>query len=253
MQIDWLTVIAQIINFLVLIWLLKRFLYQPVIDAMDKREQRIAASLREAEQREQIAAERIQEYQNKIGELDLERDQMIEEATTAATTRRQELLEEARDEVEVKRHHWQQQVEQEKQDFLRGLRYQAADSIQAIARHALSDLATRELEEQIVENFIQQLETLDAAARQKFASTAETALISTSFNLEATMRAKLAQAIHKHIVPGIDIVYDESPDLLCGIELTLSGRRLSWTLSAYLEQLEQRMHNQLGAASVDGG
>ncbi len=51
MQIDWLTVIAQIVNFLILVWLLKRFLYQPVINAMDQREQRIAERLQKAELR----------------------------------------------------------------------------------------------------------------------------------------------------------------------------------------------------------
>ena len=48
MAIDWFTIGAQILNFLVLVWLLKRFLYQPVLDAIDKREKRIAATLADA-------------------------------------------------------------------------------------------------------------------------------------------------------------------------------------------------------------
>ncbi len=49
MLIDWFTVAAQVINFLVLVWLLKRFLYQPIIDAIDAREKRIAAELADAD------------------------------------------------------------------------------------------------------------------------------------------------------------------------------------------------------------
>ena len=43
MLIDGFTVGAQVLNFLILVWLMKRFLYQPILDAIDAREQRIAA------------------------------------------------------------------------------------------------------------------------------------------------------------------------------------------------------------------
>ncbi|HQU90423.1 MAG TPA: F0F1 ATP synthase subunit B, partial [Denitromonas sp.] len=49
MLIDWFTVVAQLLNFLILVWLLKRFLYQPVLDAIDAREQRIAKELAQAD------------------------------------------------------------------------------------------------------------------------------------------------------------------------------------------------------------
>ena len=48
MSIDWITVIAQIANFLVLVWLLKRFLYRPILDGIDAREAEIARSMAEA-------------------------------------------------------------------------------------------------------------------------------------------------------------------------------------------------------------
>ena len=49
MHIDWLTVVAQIVNFLVLVYLLKRFLYGPILQAMDDRQAGIAARLQEAD------------------------------------------------------------------------------------------------------------------------------------------------------------------------------------------------------------
>jgi F-type H+-transporting ATPase subunit c len=49
MLIDWFTVGAQLLNFLILAWLLKRFLYRPILDALDAREQRIAAELADAD------------------------------------------------------------------------------------------------------------------------------------------------------------------------------------------------------------
>ncbi|MFQ3186924.1 MAG: F-type H+-transporting ATPase subunit b, partial [Marinomonas primoryensis] len=51
MLIDWFTVIAQLINFLVLVWLLKRFLYRPILNAIDAREKRIADELADADEK----------------------------------------------------------------------------------------------------------------------------------------------------------------------------------------------------------
>ena len=48
MLIDWFTVGAQLLNFLILVWLLKRFLYKPILGAIDIRERRIAAELADA-------------------------------------------------------------------------------------------------------------------------------------------------------------------------------------------------------------
>jgi len=48
MLIDWFTVGAQALNFIILVWLLKRFLYKPILGAVDAREKRIAAELADA-------------------------------------------------------------------------------------------------------------------------------------------------------------------------------------------------------------
>ena len=56
MLIDWFTVGAQALNFLVLVWLLKRFLYKPILNAVDAREKRIAAELADADAKKAAAA-----------------------------------------------------------------------------------------------------------------------------------------------------------------------------------------------------
>lgn len=65
MLIDWFTVGAQTLNFLILVWLMKRFLYQPVLDAIDAREQRIAQELADAAQKQAQAQQEREEFQKK--------------------------------------------------------------------------------------------------------------------------------------------------------------------------------------------
>jgi F-type H+-transporting ATPase subunit b len=68
--IDWYTVAAQALNFLILVWLLKRFLYQPVLDAIGAREQRIAMQLADAASKEAAATKEREQFESKNRELD---------------------------------------------------------------------------------------------------------------------------------------------------------------------------------------
>src|ERR1039457_7200635 len=91
MLIDWFTVLAQVVNFLILVWLLKRFLYRPILDAIDAREKRIAKELADAE-----AKKERDEFQHKNEEFEQQRAALLSKATDEAKADRQRLLDEAR-------------------------------------------------------------------------------------------------------------------------------------------------------------
>jgi F-type H+-transporting ATPase subunit b len=245
MQIDWITVSAQIVNFLLLIWLLKRFLYAPVIRAMERREQHIAERLNEAGEREQIAEQAAEEYRERSAALERERDESMAEARRAAEAQKKEMLDDARASVAEARSSWQRQAQQEKQEFLDSLSRRVSESIQAIARKALSDLADAELEEQIVRTFIERLKHLDNSTRRAMAETADGVRIASTFELDSTVRGRLTRAIHECVADGLDVRYEPAPELLCGIEITSGGRRLSWNLARYLDELGVRVEEIL--------
>ena len=58
MLINWFTVAAQVVNFLILLYLLKRFLYRPILGAMEERERRIASAMEEATKAEEAARQK---------------------------------------------------------------------------------------------------------------------------------------------------------------------------------------------------
>src|ERR1700722_20992483 len=96
MLIDWFTVGAQALNFLILVWLMKRFLYQPILHAIDVRDQRIAAELADAAAKQADAQKERNEFQHKNEEFDRQRAALLIQATGEANTERQRLLDEAR-------------------------------------------------------------------------------------------------------------------------------------------------------------
>lgn len=250
MQIDWITVTAQIVNFLILVYLLKRFLYAPVMRAMDRRERRVTDRLKEAEEREREAEENAREYREKTEELERKRDEMLGEAREEAERDKRRLLDEAREEIAETRKRWQQQVSREKADFLANLRQRTGDAVQSVARKALADLADAELEAEIVRSFVDRLKSLDEEAREAFGRADGPIRVNTAFELDSGARGRLTRALHEHLAEGAEVDYGESEGLVCGIELAAGGRRLGWSLADYLDELSERVEQALAENQV---
>lgn len=248
MQIDWITVTAQIINFLVLVWLLQHFLYQPVIQAMDRREQRIADRLNEAGQRETEAREQIDEYRDKQARLEEERQSLLEDYRREAREEKQRLLEEARGQVEETRRHWQRQASQEKREFLENLSRQTGRTVAEIAGKALADLADAELEERVVDLFIERLKDLDEDALRDIPASGSKLCVSTAHDLDPHRRGRITRALHEYLGKDLEIEYETAPDLVCGIRLGDEGHAVDWNLADYMSQITERMDSAIDDA-----
>src|SRR5664279_2410139 len=96
MLIDWFTVCAQALNFLILVWLMKHFLYKPILNAIDEREKRVAKELADADAKKAEAQKEHDEFDHKNAEFDEQRATLLSKATGEAQAERQRLLDEAR-------------------------------------------------------------------------------------------------------------------------------------------------------------
>ena len=124
MLIDWFTVIAQIINFLILVFLLWRFLYKPITKTMQERQRRITNRWEEAQVKQEEAAQEAELYRQKQQELDQQRATFINEAKTQAEEERKQLINQARQEVESMQTGWREAIQREQDEFLATLRQQ---------------------------------------------------------------------------------------------------------------------------------
>ena len=242
MLIDWFTVAAQIVNFLILVGLLKYFLYGRIIRAMDQREEKIAARLSEAQQREQEAADERQHYQAKQAELAQQQDDILNQARQEADSERRKLLEEAREEVEAVKSRWYEALEREKNTFLQDLRQRAGRQVYTITRQALADLATADLEHQIVEAFCRRLEEQSPEKRRELTDILQQgaeATITSAFVLSQEAKQKIEDILRDYLPGGTALRYQTSPEVISGIELKAPGHKVAWSLDHYLADLEE--------------
>jgi len=111
---DWFTVVAQIVNFLILVALLKRFLYGPIVRAMDRRETAIATRMEAADKRIDEAEQERMRYEKLARELAEAKDELRLKARKEAEQLRETLLKEAREEVDMSRAKWHEALRSER-------------------------------------------------------------------------------------------------------------------------------------------
>ncbi|MFW5835129.1 MAG: F0F1 ATP synthase subunit B, partial [Pseudomonadota bacterium] len=173
MQIDWLTVSAQLVNFLVLVWLLQHFLYGPITRAMAAREARIEARLDEARRARSDAESEAECLRERQAELERDRERLLREAKEAAEAERREREQQAREAVDRLAKDWRRQLGEERQSFLRDLRDRAENLVYRIAARAIEDLGDEDMEGRIAHGFARRLHDLDEDARGRLAAAAD--------------------------------------------------------------------------------
>lgn len=249
MQIDWLTVAAQIVNFLILVWLLKRFLYGPIMRAVDEREARIAGSLEKAELARSEAADEAARYRQKLAELADDRENLLKAARDEARLVRTELEEQGRAQVHAEREEWLQALADEKASFIVDVRERVLQTFTSLARKGLADLADTELQDQVVRRFLRELRELDTTELAKLKKVAnrrdEETLVRTAFTLSQEQRDRLIMAIREILANDIAIKFDDAPELICGIEIRAAGQLLRWSLDGLMEDVEVDVANAI--------
>lgn len=238
MLIDWFTVGAQIVNFLILIWLLKRFLYGPILRAMHEREERVRSRLEDARQTRREAEEELRRLQSEREGLERARDERLAQASREVQEWKDEALAKARAEVEDKRASWRQAVRQERERELEKVRKRIVRQVLAVSGKALADLADESLERKAADRFLAELRRLRAEGGDGFAHAG-----AVSLRLGGQVSEETGQRLRREL-GGIfpesgDIEVSRDEDMGLGLTVVAGDRKWDWTLHGYLRDLER--------------
>lgn len=249
MLIDWFTVIAQVINFLVLVWLLKRFLYRPILNAIDAREKRIAAELADAATKQAEAQKQCEEFRNKNAEFDNQKASRMSQLQQEAKVERARLLDVARLEAEGMRSKLLSELEREQLGLKEALSQRAQEEVFAIARKILADLAGITLEARMTEIFINRLRDLDdeelADLKSAFKASTQPLQVRTAFTLNESQRGLIEAAVKQILGDQKQIAFATNADLVSGIEISTNGQVIAWSIDDYLFSLAESVDKLL--------
>lgn len=251
MLIDWFTVAAQLINFLILVWLMQRFLYKPILDAIDAREQGIVKRLADAKSTEEKALKEHEEYKKKNKMFEQEHAALLGKVAEEVEAERKRRLKEVNEEADSQATKWQEALSNETRKFNQSLGRRIQDEVFSISRKALMEMANVKLESQVADVFICRLHALSGETKNELATmltnSSKATLIRSALELDPPQQKLVHQALQEVFDVDTKIRFETSPDLISGIELVVNDHKVAWSIDTYLASVKQEMADLLKA------
>jgi F-type H+-transporting ATPase subunit b len=245
MKISWFTVIAQVVNFLILVWLMKRYLYKPVLNAIDEREKKITAQLADAATQKTEAAKLQDEFKQKNEQFAQQRKAMMDKAAADAGDARNKLMEAVRSDGDALRAKQEKSFQDMQEGLGREIAQKTKQEVFAISRKTLTDLASASLEAESANLFIRRLNELKDEEKKALAAAlkpgADPAVVQSAFDLPPEEQTNIENAVKAVTGPETKFQFKTNPELISGIELSANGFKLVWSIAGYLDALEKNI------------
>jgi F-type H+-transporting ATPase subunit b len=257
MLIDWFTVGAQVLNFLILAWVLKRFLYKPILHAIDAREKRIAATLADADAKMTEAEQERTEFRQRNEAFDRQRDERLNQVKDEVKAERQRLLDEARQAAVEWSGKRQDALRREHKNLRDEITRRTQEEVFAIARKTLADLAGASLEVRMADLFVRRLRELEGEARETLAAAvkagSEPAIVRSAFELPAKQQETIQKTLKEIFANELEVRFETAAQVVGGIELVVQGRKVAWSIADYLATLEKGVGDLLKGEGLETG
>lgn len=239
MPIDGFTIVAQMVNFLVLVLLLKRFLYGPVMRAMDQREARIAKRVADSEKAQQEARQRADDLAEQQQAFLNDKAKLLAEARTQIEQWREEKIERLRREIDALRRSWLEQVDHDRQAFLLKLKSDAVRHVMRMGDKVIRDLADQQMEAHIISVFMEKTGAENKAFRSD--TYAGSVRLISGFELSDDVQARVRDTCTQWFPSAQPVEFEVSGELGMGVEVLAGDRKVAWNLEKYLQELEKEM------------
>lgn len=243
MTFDWWTLALQAVNFLVLVWLLQRFLYKPVARIIEKRRQEADKAMQEAERAKTEAEAARQDYERRIAEVAAERKRVLDEAHDTIGAERQAVLDDARKEAEELIETARENIEKEKSAALKSLKGQIAELAGDMAAKLLKKAEPQVSDDSYLRAVCDKIDALPAKEKGRLrkslsaenASLAVVTALPLSRNSKTKWRKKIAAALDQ----DARTQFATDSELIGGAELRFPDAVLRVSWNAELGKLKQ--------------
>lgn len=247
MQFDLFTFLASLFNFIVLLVLLRIFLFKRVTKAMDEREERIQGTWDEAEEERDQAQRLKREYEQKMEEAEDERAELFSEAQRQAEEERKAKLNDLRNEIDERREQWLHDLSEQQEQLVGAIEREVAQATVASVQSALSHLANASLEEQMVRSLAGRIRNEWADQLKESVDGAQVEIF-TSSEIAGELQDELRSSVREVAAPsGVEFAVEE--DLVCGARVRIGDKELGWSVADQTSEIEKRVNRLVAEAA----
>lgn len=234
MELNWSTFLLEVVNFLILVWLLKRFLYRPVLDVIHRRRAEIEQRLARAEKLQSEARKLQERYEHRLADWEQERHRAREALARELESERARRMQEIEEELQEEREKMRAAEARRQADVKRRIEEEALAQAARFATRLLENLAGPELQERLVELAIGELSRLPRDRVKLLHDTgrgsADSIEVSTAFVLSDEQKGKLKEALHALAGMVIPVHFRLDSSLIAGVRVTIGD----WSLGLNL-------------------
>jgi F-type H+-transporting ATPase subunit b len=238
MELNWTTFALEMINFIVLIWILQRFLYSPVKRVITERQQNITNTLAQADQVRQQAQRMEEKFASRLDEWEHEKQQRRSQFLAELEQEKRRQMTTLKKDLEAEREKFKAREEQKLQALLQQNHQRAISQAAQFCARLLGRLATPHLETQIIEMFLDDLKQYD---QTKFSSVNHmngvqpAVTISSAYQLSDLQQKQITQALQTKLDINQNISLAVDPSLISGIKVDLGQVSLNANIKDELE------------------
>jgi len=240
MQIDWWTLALQGVNFLLLVWLLWRFLYRPVKQVIEKRKELAEQAFAEADRQKKEADEARQRFETDRAALGQERQDLLKKAHDDLDAERRKVLDEAEKQADRLLVEARESIARERDAALKDIREQVAALAHDMAAGLLGKLGSANVSAPFLEEIAGHLEALPAEERARLrkdlAAQNPVAKIVTAAALSKDEQGRWIERISAAIGQDVRADFATDPAILGGAELHFAHAVLRFTWADQLRK-----------------
>jgi F-type H+-transporting ATPase subunit b len=227
LELNWSTFVLEILNFLVLVWILKHFLYQPVLNLIERRRATIDDQLSEAKQLHADADTLKQQYEHRLVDWEQERQKAMKGLMGELEENRLHALDELK--AELAREEEKLRVARSRQDkqAMREIEQRALQQGAGFASRLLAEAAGPELESRLFDLLLDDLSALSAhqisVLNNEWGESPERILVTSAYPLAEDKRHRLEVVLTRITGLSAPVHYEVDAKLLAGLNIKIGA------------------------------
>lgn len=243
MKINLFTFIAQIINFLILVFILYKMLFKKIIALMDEREKKIQGEIDRAKKLEEDAKKEKESFSRKTQEIENQKSSLLEKMHEEVSNRRKSEIEKVKKEVAALDKKWRDDILSKKVEFFSSLQKETASLACTISKELLQGFANTSLESAALQNFQKRLEKLpeDKKREIKEGYIGKKITFKTSFPISSNDQESLKKSLEKVIDTTVSADFIQDPSLILGVEAKIGDMQIGYSILDYLQNLQEKL------------
>jgi F-type H+-transporting ATPase subunit b len=245
MEFDLFTFIAQMINFLILLFLLNKFIFGRIKAAMKERERKIRDNIQDAEKKNISAGEYEDKNRELYKKISDEKESLINQAKLEAESFRERLIDEYKTSAAIESEKQKLYFNAQNEKFLELMKHKSREYVFLLSEKIIRDLADEKLENKICEKFIKKIKVLESDMtdniRSNLVNQDKLITVKSSFELDQDLRIRIMKAFNEKFKFTKEFNFEINNGDFCGIELVLESYVISWNMDQYLSGIGEKL------------